>query len=285
MPRNKQTREPRTDKFRLTLVDDNTHRQIRVLRFTRWTFFLTILSIVTVLLVGALAIVAFTPLKTFVPGYPDARTQSATIRNAAAIDSLEDVISRWEFYSENLKKVMEGQAPVPLDSVIRIYDRQKEESLDKEYLAGRDSALRQSVREAGQFGLLSSQARDLPIEGLHFFTPMKGVVSRPFEAMVHPYIDISAPQGSVVMAVLDGTVVNASWSDEYGYTLVIQHPDDIISVYMHNQKLLRSQGDKVSAGSSVALVGNSGLDPSGSHLHFELWYKGEAIDPVKYITF
>ena len=285
MPRNKQTKEPRTEKFRITIVDDTTHRHLRTMRFTRWTFFLTVISILTILLIGTYSLIAFTSLRTFIPGYPDARSRGEAARNTEVIDSLENVISRWEFYSENLTRVLEGEAPVPLDSLIKIYDTQKEDVLPKEYLMARDSLLRQTVREEGRFGLSSSQARDLPIEGLHFFTPMKGVVSRSFEAVIHPYIDITAPIGSVVMAVLDGTVVNASWSDEYEYTLVIQHSDDIISVYRHNQKLLRKEGDKVSAGSSVALVGNAGSSSTESHLHFELWYKGEAIDPVKYITF
>lgn len=266
-------------------MDDTTHEHIWTLRFTRWTFFLTLLSIITVLLAGAMSLVAFTPLRTFIPGYPDAHTRRAAMQNAITIDSLEHVITRWEFYSENLRRVMEGEDPVRIDSVIRSHAEAEINPLSHDYLIQQDSLLRQTVREAEQFGLSGAQVRRLPIEGMHFFVPMKGVVSRGFEAVVHPYIDVTAPQGSVVMAVLDGTVVQAGWSDAYGYTVVIQHADDILSVYRHNQKLLKKEGDKVTAGSSIALVGNAGTQAQDSHLHFELWYRGEAVDPVKYIAF
>ena len=120
---------------------------------------------------------------------------------------------------------------------------------------------------------------------MHFFTPLKGVVSQGYDPLLHPYIDITAPANSVVMSVLDGTVINAGWSDDSGYTIQIQHSDDIVSIYKHNQKLLKKTGDKVTAGSPVALVGNTGALTTGDHLHFELWYRGEAVDPTKYINF
>lgn len=284
MARNK-NKEPRTEKFRVSLVDDVTHRHIGTLRFTRWTFFLTVLSIVTVLILGAMALAAFTPLRTFIPGYPDAHTRRAAVQNAITIDSLESVIARWEFYSDNLRRVMDGEDPVRIDSVVRSVHSAAQTQLSREYLVEQDSLLRQTVRESEQFALSDAHARSLPIEGLHFFTPLKGVVSHGYEPLVHPYIDITAPQGSVVMAVLDGTVVHAGWSDEYGYSMLIQHTDDILSVYRHNQKLLRKEGERVTAGSSVALVGNAGPGAENNHLHFELWYRGEQVDPVKYIAF
>ena len=80
-------------------------------------------------------------------------------------------------------------------------------------------------------------------------------------------------------------MVAAGWSDEYGYTITIQHEGDILTTYKHNSKLLKKQGDKVSAGTPIAQVGNTGSLTTGAHLHFELWYKGEAVDPTKYISF
>ena len=111
------------------------------------------------------------------------------------------------------------------------------------------------------------------------------MVAEGYDKALHPYIDITAPTNSVVMAVLDGTVISAGWSDEDGYTIRIQHEGDIISVYKHNQKLMKKTGDKVSAGTPVAIVGGTGKMADGDHLHFELWHKGEAVDPTKYISF
>ena len=89
----------------------------------------------------------------------------------------------------------------------------------------------------------------------------------------------------LVKATLDGTVIYAGWSDDTGNTIQIQHEGDIISIYRHNEKLLKKSGDKVSAGTPIALVGNTGKLTTGDHLHFELWHKGEAVDPTKYINF
>ena len=223
------------------------------------------------------ALLAYTPLRTSIPGYPSAHTKRAAIQNAIRIDSLENVISRWEFYSENILRVIEGEAPLPVDSVIRLVDAAASEGRDAAFLAQRDSLLRDLVNREEQFGVTDREERTLPIEGLHFFTPLKGVVSQGFESVLHPYVEINAPANSVVMSALEGTVVFDGWNDESGYTIAIQHSGDLVTVYKNNQKLLRKTGDRVSAGTSIALAGD--------RLHFELWYRGEAMDPAKYIVF
>ena len=269
--------------FRIQLVDNETHRKIWGIKFSRMGFIILMASSLLVIFAIVFAIFALTPLKTIIPGYPDSHTKRAAVQNAIRIDSLESVISRWELYSENLVRVVSGETPISLDSIIRIADAASGEAKDADYLNRQDSLLRSEVSSQEQFSLTPSQERKLPIEGMHFFTPLKGVLSEGYESGVHPYVDITAPAGSVVMSVLDGTVVFAGWNDESGYTIYIQHQDDIISVYKHNQKLLRKSGDRVTAGSSIALVGSS--TEAGDHLHFELWYKGEAVDPAVYISF
>lgn len=280
----RQNKGPKVDRFRISLVDDMSHRQLWMLRFTRNGLIVTLASVVVVTFVLVFSLIAFTPVRTFIPGYPDAHTKRAAINNAIKIDSLERVISTWAVYSENLKKVLAGEDPVDIDSLIR--SMAKDDA--REVSAGmhdKDSLLRENVHESEQFGLAESQRRNMPIEGLHFFVPLKGVISQNYDKLRHPYIDITAPANSVVMSVLDGTVINAGWSDDSGYTIQIQHSDDVISIYKHNQKLLKKTGDKVTAGTPVALVGNTGSLTTGDHLHFELWYKGDAVDPTKYINF
>jgi len=278
-----QNKEPKVRNFRLSLVDDMTHRKLWVLHFTKPGFLVTVISAVVVLFAIVYALLAYTPLRTSIPGYPDAHTRRAAIQNAIRIDSLENVISRWELYSENMLRVIEGEAPLPVDSVIRLADAAVAEGRDAAYLAQRDSALRDLVNREEQFGVTDRQERSLPIEGLHFFTPFKGVVSQGFESVLHPYLDVTVPANSAVMAVMEGTVVFDGWSDDSGYTIAIQHEGDLLSVYKHNAKLLRRTGDRVSSGASIALAGGSAED--GDYLRFELWYRGEAVDPAKYIVF
>ena len=239
-----------------------------------------------VLLTALWCLIAFTPLRTFIPGYPDARTKHDAIQNAIRIDSLENVITKWELYSENLRRVVEGEEPLKIDSLMAARKQTREiTDKDRAGLAMKDSLLRKEVAAEDKFDVTSGRAKTLPIEGMHFFTPLKGVVSQGYVQALHPYIDITAPNNSVVMSVLDGTVISAGWTDEDGYTIRIQHDGDIISVYKHNQKLMKKTGDKVSAGTPIAVVGGTGTTADGDHLHFELWHKGEAVDPTKYISF
>jgi murein DD-endopeptidase MepM/ murein hydrolase activator NlpD len=229
-------------------------------------------------------LIAYTPVRTFIPGYPDARTKRVAIQNAIKVDSLERVIYRWELYSENLKRAVEGKEPIKIDSIIKASRKDAAEPVDGATLQKQDSILREKVKEEEQFEISARGRRDLPIEGLHFFTPLKGVVSQGFD-VTHPYVDITAAEGSAVKATLDGTVIYTGWSEDDGNTIQIQHTDDIVSIYKHNDKLLKKAGDKVKAGTSIAIVGNTGDTSTGTHLHFELWHKGEAVDPARYIKF
>ena len=280
----KKTTDDKHKTYRFSLVEDESHKQIWVRRFSVPMLVVTALLVLLVGAALAFSLIAYTPLRTLVPGYPDAQSKSLAVQNAIRIDSLQSLISRWDLYAENLRRAVEGEQPVGIDSIIKLHGEVLSRRGDAEVLAGRDSLLRATVQEEEQFDLSGSE-RQLPIEGLHFFTPVKGVVSQGFDAVMHPYIDISAPSGSVVKSVLGGTVIFALWNDETAYTIGVQHGGDIISVYKHNQKLLCKTGDKVSAGSSIALTGSSGNPDSGDHLHFELWYRGEAVDPTLYIVF
>ena len=279
------SREKKSKTFRLAFIDNKTHQHLVTLNFTRTTFFITVVTIVVVLCTAIYSLIAFTPIRTFIPGYPDARSKRAAIQNAITIDSLENVIFRWELYSENLRRAVEGEEPVKIDSLIKAQNTSKAESLDMDRIARQDSLMREHVKEEEQFGISERERRDLPIEGLHFFTPLKGVVSQGYDPVIHPYIDIAAPEGSVVKATLDGTVIFAGWSDDAGHTIQIQHDGDIVSIYKHNDKLLKKTGDKVTAGTPIALVGNTGELTTGDHLHFELWHKGQTVDPTAYIKF
>ena len=279
-------KKERTYNYRITLVDDDTHDKLWSRKFTKLNVLVYAITAIVVLLALAWCLIAFTPVKTLIPGYPDARSKYGAIQNAIRIDSLENVISKWELYSENLRRVVDGEEPLKIDSLIKAGNASKEANEKRlAELSLKDSLLRKEVASEDRFDITSGSGKTLPIEGMHFFTPLKGVVSQGYDKALHPFIDITAPTNSVVMYVLDGTVISAGWTDEEGYTIRIQHDGDIISVYKHNQKLMKKTGDKVSAGTPIAIVGGTGNTADGEHLHFELWHKGEAVDPTKYINF
>lgn len=281
----KQKKHGIANNFRLTLVDDDTHDTLWSRKFTKMDALVAGITVVVVSISFIFCIIAFTPVRTLIPGYPNSQTKHDAILNAIRVDSLENVITKWELYSENLRRVVDGQEPLRIDSLMDVRSNAPEKVADPEDMARKDSLLRKEVADEDKFNLKSNPSRTLPIEGMHFFTPLKGVVSQGYDKALHPYIDITAPDNSVVMSVLDGTVISAGWTDTEGYTIRIQHEGDIISVYKHNQKLMKKTGDKVSAGTPIAILGGTGTLSDGEHLHFELWHNGEAVDPTKYISF
>ena len=274
-----------SNNLRFTIVDDDTHDKLWSRKFTRMGVLVTAITVIVVTISVIFCIIAFTPVRALIPGYPDARTKHDAIQNAIRIDSLENVITKWELYSENLRRVVDGQEPLKIDSLMEVRRSAASTAADMKEIAQKDSLLRKEVADEDRFDIKSNSSRTLPIEGMHFFTPLKGVVSQGYDKALHPYIDITAPGNSVVMSVLDGTVISDGWTDTDGYTIRIQHEGDIISVYKHNQKLMKKTGDKVAAGTPIAILGGTGSLSDGEHLHFELWHKGDAVDPTKYISF
>lgn len=276
--------EKKARNLRLTLLDAASHERLWSLRFSRTHMIVAAISSVVAVLVAVFCLIAYTPIRTFIPGYPNAQSRRQAVQNAQRIDSLQTRILQWELYTENLRRVVSGEEPIRLDTLMLGQEGSRSVS-DARYLAIRDSLLRADVVQEEQFGLTSVRRQHLPIEALAFYTPVKGVVSTEFNQILHPWVDITAPVGSTVMAVLDGTVVYTDWAQDSGYTLVLQHGNDLLSIYKHNQKLLHKTGAAVKAGTPVAMLASSSSLTKGDHLHFELWYKGTAVDPVRYIKF
>lgn len=269
--------------YRLSVDEDQTHKRIRSYRFTRLGILVSavvfFLAIVTLLY----SLIAFTPLRTTIPGYPDAHFRRQAVENAIRIDSLESTITRWKIYADNLSRVLAGQETLEMDSLIKGSTYRYLSGKSQREIEKQDSILRATVRQEEQFGV-SGHSRNLSIEGMHFFTPVKGVLSKVYDKVTHPWIDISASKESVVSAALDGTVIFTDWDEVEGCTIALQHPGDVVTIYKHNSKLLKSTGESVRAGSPIALVGGSTSASGTDHLRFELWYKAEAVDPCKYIN-
>ena len=270
--------------FRLSLIDATSHERLWSLRFTRTAFIIAAVSTVVIVVVGLFSIIAYTPIRTFIPGYPDAHSRRQAVQNALRIDSLQTRILQWELYTENLRRVVAGEEPIQLDSLFTSGNGSASVS-DARFLALRDSLLRADVNAEEQFEEVAAPRRNLPIEALSFFTPVKGVVSKPFDRALHPWIDVTAPAGTMVMSALDGTVLYTGWDQESGYVLALQHSGDIVSIYQNIEKMLRKKGETVKAGTPIGVLASSSSLTKGDHLHFELWYEGAAVDPAQYIKF
>ena len=272
-------------RLRVTVGDDTTHEELFHFKTTKGNFRLVVAAIVIAIIAGTYCLTAYTPVRRTIPGYPSNETRRKAMENLIKIDSLENVIGMWSYQMTNIQRIVSGKSPIPIDS-LAVTPSSSDESIRGLY-AENDSLLREEVRRQEQFNIsLPKNSTISQIEGLHFFTPVKGIITEPYDkAGGHPYVDIAAETGTMVYAVLSGTVISALWNDEVGYVLEIQHDNDIISIYKHNDRLLKKVGETVKAGTPVAQVGNTGTLSTGSHLHFELWHKGTPIDPTLYINF
>ncbi len=279
-----------SNKYRFSISNDTTHEELFVFRSNGKLFLLTIVLAVIFLIVSVTLLISFTSLREFIPGYPSAQTRRELVQNALKLEALQNELNTWSLQLINIQRISQGLPPVNIDSLMNVAKVSADSlgTLDEApgLLHEADSLLRLQVIKDEQLSSVTGRGKIEQIEGLHFFTPVRGIVTEPFNAGIgHPYVDIAAEKNSVVSSVLDGTVVSAGWTDESGYTIQIQHDNNLISAYKHNEKLLKKTGDKVSAGTPVALVGSTGKVSTGTHLHFELWHKGEPIDPAQYIKF
>jgi len=231
-------------------------------------------------------LIAHTALRRTIPGYPSRETQQAALENYQKIDSLEKVIDLWAFQVANIQRVVTGREVLTLDSM-RL--AKAETATGEQELAGfraSDSLLRAQVEQLDA----EMQSRPAPgkieaLAGISFKRPMKGTLKEAFQpGGSHPYVEMTAPSGTSVAAVLDGIIVSAEWSELEGCTVKIQHDNDLTSIYRHAGKLLKSVGEHVKAGTSVATVGETG-ELSQAHILIELRYKNQPVDPALYIEF
>jgi murein DD-endopeptidase MepM/ murein hydrolase activator NlpD len=272
-------------KYRLSIYRDETYEEVLNFRLSRlnvlgWGGLLTL-----VLLTIILSIILYTPVREFIPGYPDENTILNSILNKQRLDSLENELQRRDLYLDNLNRIISGREPESYDNLgdtNRNYD-------DITFTRSmEDSLLRAHFKQDEQFSV-SGEGRRTSVGGLsqmYFFPPVKGMVTNSFNSLESHYgTDVVAVTNEIVKATLAGTVIMASWTLETGWVLQIQHENNLISVYKHNAELLKRVGDYVNVGEAIAIIGNSGELTTGPHLHFELWFNGVALNPEDYISF
>lgn len=272
-------------KYRLVFFNDNTFEEVWHLRLSLLNV-LSVVGTVSLFLVTMVVILmAFTSLREFIPGYPDQSMQITIMHNAMRLDSLENEIRIRDQYFSNLNALISGQEPLKYETS---QDSAKSFTNIKFTKSVHDSMLRQRIEEEEQFNFsVSSNPKvESSIAEMHFFTPIKGLVTNAYNAAENHFgIDIVASPNEVVKATLDGTVTLASWTAETGNIIQIQHQNNVLSVYKHNASLLKRVGNQVKAGDAIAIIGNSGELTTGPHLHFELWYNGKPVNPADYIIF
>jgi murein DD-endopeptidase MepM/ murein hydrolase activator NlpD len=287
MPKNEKKKRSWRDKYRFSVTNDTTFEEVWRIRLTQYNAFLLITTLVFFLIGATAGLIAFTNLREFIPGYPDVNMRRNILISAIRLDSLEKELALRDKYFANLNGIIAGNQPI---EAIALRDTSRNYNSIYFKRSPEDSVLRVQVENEGRYNLSLGPVNTESVTGLaglHFFPPVKGIVSGKFDpGLKHYGTDIVTGPKATVNAALDGTVIFTGWTMETGFVIEVQHSNNIVSVYKHNAALLKETGDLVRTGEAIAVVGSSGeLYTSGPHLHFEIWYKGSPLDPEKHIIF
>jgi murein DD-endopeptidase MepM/ murein hydrolase activator NlpD len=277
-------------KYRLTFFDEETLHEITSFKLTRNSIFTAVGLAIIIIATFIILLFVYTPLNVLIPSRYDSEDKKEAINNTMVIDSLKNKIDAEKKYLSQIKNILQGNIAADTFNESNVFaDTTNNVKRKYEFKTSElDSILRAQIEKSEQENLsVIEKVKTIPkLKNLHFTVPIKGSVTNEFDLKSgHRGIDIAAGKDKAVLATLTGTVIVADWSIETGYMIGIQHDNDLISFYKHNSVLLKKQGDRVRAGESIAISGNSGEKTTGPHLHFELWYKGTAVNPRDFITF
>ena len=270
-------------KYKLPILNQKTLEEVVGIHVSKLNGFSVLLSVLTILFLIASVIIAFTPLRNYLPGYMNSEIRAQVVENALRVDSLQQLVDRQNLYIMNIQDIFSGKVRIDSVQSMDTLTAMREDSLMER--TKREEVFRRQYEETEKYNLTSITSQP-DVDGLIFYRPTRGMISSHFDADKKHYgTDIAANPNESVLATLDGTVILSTYTAETGYLIEVQHNQDFVSVYKHCGSLLKRVGDKVQAGEAIALVGNSGTLTTGPHLHFELWHKGSAVNPEKYIVF
>ena len=270
--------------YRLTVVNEDEQRRVFRMRIS---YLILIVALAVVALSGAwvgIGIFRNSPKQKGVTR-EDYRIRQAIVNEALRIDSLEQVFELQNKYITSLQDIIAGKVSIDTVYSVDSLTRQRSDLL-MERTEREDNYVRQ-YEEAERYNITSQSQPVTDVQTISMFRPTAGLVSQSYDPLEqHLGVDIAASPNQSVVSVLDGTVLMSTYTSDMGYTICIVHPGELISVYKHCESLLKKTGDRVKQGDVVALVGrDTDRELQGSHLHFELWYQGQPLDPEKYILF
>jgi len=272
-------------KYRLTILNDTTLEEVFWIRLSR-------INIVGIMGVSAIIfasiiflLIAYTPIREFIPGFPNGETHKNIIQNVYRLDSVEQKIKLNQQYIDNIKTILRGDAPSDYVSAAHFSDSSDlpQDSISLS-ISKKDSLFRVKIEKENEFDLLSA---NISIdEDINLFPPATGLITNKYNPKKQHYgIDIVSKMSNDVFACFKGTVIFCSWTLETGYVVQIQHPNNLISVYKHLEFVDIKQGDKLTTGKKIGRLGDVGTLSTGPHLHFEIWKNGQSVKPDELINF
>ncbi len=271
-------------KYRLSILNENTLDEVWMLRVSMFNGLVLFFIFYIVLTLITSVIIITTPIRNYLPGYLDSEIREEAIGAAIKVDSLETRQKYQEAYIQNILDIFDGK----VDSISQTGVDTIKISADDKSLQNteRERQFRTQFEEEEKYNLATSVSDASMTEGITFFRPVKGIVSEKFNiSMKHYGIGIIISEETVV-ATLEGSVLYAGYDPEAGYVIQIQHKNGFVSVYKGASMLLKKVGDKVRTGEAIALMDNmDNNDAKTENLQFELWFRGNPVNPELYISF
>lgn len=284
-PKNKRKfRQKLIDKYRLVILNENTFEEKLSFKLTRLNVFILGGVFSILLIVGTIFLIAFTPLREYIPGYSSTQLKRDATKLVYKADSLQQVLEVNNVYLEKVRALLTGEISEVIfdkDSVLESIQYDKD-SLDLNP-SEMDLEFRLEIESADRYSIFDEATKDVDIV---FFAPVTGTLTDGYDLeKKHFAVDIAVEMGTPVKSVADGTVIFAEWTAETGNVIIVRHASGFISIYKHNTTLHKHQGDLVKSGEVIASAGNTGEFSTGPHLHFELWNEGYPVNPINYIDF
>lgn len=272
-------------RYRFVILNSESFEEYLSFNISKLNLFVLLCVAIAFLMVSTVVVIAYSPLKEYIPGYTTTEIRRQVVALNLLSDSLNNELSNQEIYLENIKNIIEGRdVDTSIKTLVFSNITQDSVAFDK---TPEDSMLRVQVESEEKFNFFEyNDINSQNIEKMLFFTPVNGLITQSYNFDEKHYgVDVVTKEKELIKSVLSGIVVFASWTFETGHVIVIQHENNLLSVYKHNSVLLKEQGESVEAGEAVAIIGNSGKWSTGPHLHFELWYNNNPVDPEQYILF
>ncbi len=279
------------DTYRLVVMNDETFQEVGSYKLSLLNVYIFLSTIVVLVALAVGALIFFTPVKRYVPGYGEISNDRELIRINREVADLQKNLQAANTVIEHLKKRL-GETPQTEKDVspLKSLDIQADSTIRPPDPSDVDEQLRREVA-LDELGMAAREPRtsnfsprDVPLEQLYFSPPIKGKITETFNPdKKHWGTDIVAPQNTAIKSAMDGYVFFSDWTLETGNTIGIQHANNVITFYKHNSALLKKTGSFVRAGEAIAIIGNTGTQTDGPHLHFELWHKGKPVNPTDYV--
>ena len=272
-------------KYRLVVLNEDTFEERFSFKLNRLNVFVFSTIFAVFLIALTTLLIAFTPLREYIPGYSSTALKKEATDLTYKTDSLRQVLDINQSYLASIRKVLSGDVKTVdfnKDSIIELANANANQGDLNLTPSKEDSLLREKVLQEDKYNpLVDPEAVNIVL-----FPPVKGTISEAYNPQEKHYaMDIVTTKDAPVKATADGTVIFAEWTAETGYVIILEHRNNLISVYKHNASLAKEQGDLVKAGEVIATSGNTGELTTGPHLHFELWSEGYPINPANFIDF